>query len=125
MTMDRAKQRIKERRNKAQRSKKAIANATRPKLCVRRSLKHISAQIIDLDGNSVVQVSSLSDEVSKAQEAGNDKSKTAAAKLVGEAIAAKALEKGLKDIVFDRRGYLYRGRVKALADAARKKGLAF
>jgi len=92
--------------------------AERPRLNVFRSNKGIYCQIIDdVAGNTLVSASSLEIE----QNGGNIEG----AKLVGELIAKKALEKGIKAVVFDRGGYLYHGRVKALAEAARAAGLEF
>jgi large subunit ribosomal protein L18 len=92
-------------------------------LCVYRSLKNISAQVIDdTAGITLVYASSLEKEI-KAQAAyGGNK---AAAKLVGELVAKKALEKGVSEVAFDRGGFLYHGRVKELADGAREAGLKF
>ncbi len=94
---------------------------TRPRLSVSRTLKHIYAQIID-DGNSrtLAAASSLS-----AGFGGKGGGNLKGAESVGALIAQKALAKGIKDVVFDRGGYLYHGRIKALADAARKAGLNF
>jgi large subunit ribosomal protein L18 len=88
-----------------------------------RSLKHIYAQIIDDDaGRTLVSASSLDAEV-RDQVAGLNK--TEQAKLVGRRLAEKALSKGVRQVIFDRGGYLYHGRVKALADASREGGLQF
>jgi large subunit ribosomal protein L18 len=97
----------------------------RPRLSVFRSLKHTYAQLIDdVDGVTLVSASTLSDEVRR--ELGNgDHTKTDASKAVGKVLARLALEKGIKQIRFDRGGYLYHGRVQALADAAREGGLEF
>ncbi len=94
-----------------------------PRLSVFRSLKHIFAQIVvDTGGETLVQASSLDPEIrSKVKHGGNIE----AAKLVGDLVARRALEKGIRSIVFDRGGYLYHGRVRALADAARAAGLEF
>ena len=99
---------------------KISGTAERPRLCVYRSLKNISAQIIDdTTGNTLVAASSLE----KAFEgSGSNKE---AAKKVGLMIAEKALAKGIENVVFDRGGYLYIGRVAALADGAREAGLKF
>lgn len=94
-----------------------------PRLAVYRSLKHISVQVID-DVNHVTLVSASSNDKELKQQlkhGGN----VEAAKIVGEAIAKRALEKGIKDVVFDRGGFLYHGRVAALAEAARQGGLNF
>lgn len=121
--MDSTKQRVISRKKRALRIRKKIFGTTEcPRLCVKRSLKHISGQIIDDSvGKSIVQVSSTSKEIAS-QEVG---SKVELSKIVGECIAEKALEKGIRKIVFDRRGYPYHGRVKALATTIRKKGLEF
>ncbi|WP_077620228.1 50S ribosomal protein L18 [Bacillus sinesaloumensis] len=95
--------------------------ATRPRLNVFRSNKHIYAQLID-DVNSVTiaSASTLDKELS-VEGAGN----VDAAIKVGELVAKRGIEKGIKEVVFDRGGYLYHGRVKALAEAAREAGLQF
>ena len=93
--------------------------AQRPRLNVFRSLKNIYAQIID-DENGVTLVSASSLEL-KETYGGNKE----AAKEVGKLVAQKAVEKGISEVVFDRGGYIYHGRVKALADAARSAGLKF
>jgi large subunit ribosomal protein L18 len=94
-----------------------------PRLNVYRSLSHIYAQIIDdAAGHTLVAASTVEKEIA-AKVAG--KTKSEAAEIVGAAIAEKALAKGIKNVVFDRGGYLYTGRVKAVADGARKAGLEF
>ena len=95
----------------------------RPRLNIFRSLKHIYAQaIVDSTGNTLVSASTLSPELKGSlRYSGNIE----AAKKVGELIAQKCLEKGIREVVFDRSGYLYHGRIKALAEAARIKGLIF
>lgn len=98
-----------------------IGTAEKPRLNVYRSLSNIYAQIInDVTGETLVSASSVEKSL-KENYGGNAE----AAKLVGEAIAKKALEKGIKTVVFDRGGYLYHGRVAALATAAREAGLQF
>jgi large subunit ribosomal protein L18 len=98
---------------------KMEGTAQRPRLNVYRSLNHIYAQVIDdATGTTLVSASSIS---SKIKTGGN----VAAAKEIGKLVAEKAQEKGIKKVVFDRGGYLYHGRVKALADAAREAGLDF
>ena len=95
--------------------------AERPRLSVYRSNAQISAQLInDEEGKTLLSVSSLSKEFAEQKV-----TKTEKAALVGAAVAAKALEAGITAITFDRNGYLYHGRVKALADAAREAGLKF
>ncbi|WP_078382544.1 50S ribosomal protein L18 [Sutcliffiella halmapala] len=100
---------------------KLSGTATRPRLNVFRSNQHIYAQVID-DSNSVtiVSASTLDKELTAA-----NGSNLESAVLVGELVAKRAIEKGIKSVVFDRGGYLYHGRVKALADAAREAGLEF
>jgi large subunit ribosomal protein L18 len=105
--------------------KKVSGEPGRPRLSVFRSLKHTYAQVIDdVGGVTLVSASSLSDEVRK--ELGNgDHTKTDVSKAVGKVLARLALEKGIKQVRFDRGGYLYHGRVQALAEAAREGGLEF
>jgi len=95
----------------------------RPRMCVHRSIKNISVQIIDdVAGKTLAAASSLDKDI-KAQAAyGGNKE---AAKLVGAAIAKRALEQGIERVCFDRGGFLYHGRVKELADGAREAGLKF
>jgi large subunit ribosomal protein L18 len=97
--------------------------AERPRLTVFRSDKHIYAQIIDdVRGVTVAAASTLSPEYKELEPA---KGKVGAAERVGELIARKAQEKNISKVVFDRNGFIYHGRVQALADAARKAGLDF
>src|SRR5579863_2420020 len=99
--------------------RKLAGSAERPRLSVHRSLNHIYAQVIDdQTGETLASASTLA---LKAKTGGN----VAAAKEIGKTIAEKAKEKGVKQVVFDRGGYLYHGRIKALADAAREAGLDF
>jgi large subunit ribosomal protein L18 len=99
---------------------KKVANG-RPRLSVFRSAKNIYAQVID-DARGVTLAAASTLEGAEAKQKGSDKD---AAARVGALIAQRAIEKGVKDVVFDRGGYLYHGRVKALADAAREAGLNF
>ncbi|HHU92619.1 MAG TPA: 50S ribosomal protein L18 [Halanaerobiaceae bacterium] len=102
---------------------KVVGTPERPRVNVYRSLNHIYAQIIDdLSGHTLVSASSLEPAVKDAVNFGGNKD---AARKVGEVLAEKALEKGIKDVVFDRGGYKYHGRVKELAEALREKGLNF
>lgn len=95
----------------------------RPRLAVFRSEKHIYAQIIDdMTGTTLAAASTVEKEIASAIKA---TSNTDAAAAVGTAIAKKAAAKGIENVVFDRGGFLYHGRVKALADAAREAGLQF
>jgi large subunit ribosomal protein L18 len=103
--------------------RKVRGTAERPRLAVFRSLNHIYAQVIDDDaGRTLAAASDLDEAVRKARDG---KSKVDVAALVGEAVARKAKEKGITAVVFDRGGFKYHGRVKALAEAARKAGLEF
>jgi large subunit ribosomal protein L18 len=96
----------------------------RPRLSVYRSLKNIYAQIIDdMTGKTLVAASTLSKDVH--DQLNGVKGKIAKGKLVGLAVAKKALEKNIKEVVFERGGFLYHGRVKAVADGAREGGLKF
>ena len=98
---------------------KLSGTTERPRLNVYRSLNHIYAQVIDdQKGETLVSASTLS---LKVKTGGN----VAAAKEIGKAVAEAAVEKGIKKVVFDRGGFLYHGRIKALADAAREGGLEF
>ncbi len=103
--------------------RKLSGSASRPRLCVYRSLAQIYAQIIDDEnGVTLVSASTLDADVKKAIEG---KSKSEQAKIVGETVAKRALEKNITEVVFDRGGYIYIGRVQALADGAREAGLKF
>jgi large subunit ribosomal protein L18 len=99
------------------------AAGNRARLSVFRSSKHIYAQIIDDDkGQTLVSASSLEKDMRTSLKTGAN---IDAAKVVGKKVAERAISKGVKQVVFDRGGYLYHGRVKALADAAREEGLKF
>lgn len=103
--------------------KKVYGTAERPRLCVFRSEKHIYAQVINDDlGTTLAAASSIDKELKETLTFGSNKE---AAKAVGSLIAKKAIEKGIKEVVFDRGGYIYHGRVKELAEAAREAGLDF
>lgn len=110
-------------RRKRVRKALKLAGKLRPRLSVFRSGKNIYAQVID-DGRGVTlaAASSLEKEFRSSGKKGGDK---AAAGEVGKLVAARAVEAGVKEVVFDRGGYLYHGRVKALADGAREGGLSF
>jgi len=111
------------RRRKLRVRKKIYGTAERPRLSVFRSNRHIYAQIIDdMAGVTLASASTLSKSLRGSIAYGGNK---AAAEAVGTAIAKQALDIGIKCISFDRNGYKYHGRVKALADAARKAGLVF
>ncbi len=103
--------------------KKIMGTAERPRLCVYKSLKHIYAQLIDDEAQRVITgVSTLTPKIRELIKNGGNKE---AAKLVGKMIAEKALSLGIKKVVFDRNGFKYHGRIKALADSAREAGLIF
>ena len=103
---------------------KVSGTAERPRLNVFRSSAHIYAQVIDdTAGRTIVSASDLEDAV--VQQAGEDANKTARAAAVGQAIAQRAKDAGIDNVVFDRGGFLYHGRVKAVADGAREGGLKF
>ncbi len=107
------------------RVRKALRRASngRPRLSVHRSSKHIYAQLIDDEkGHTMVAASSLDKELREKLKTGSNKS---AAEAVGKLLAKRAVKEGVKDVVFDRGPYIYHGRVKALADAAREGGLNF
>ena len=98
-------------------------NGSKPRLAVYRSLNHIYVQIIDdTKGHTLLAASTLDPNIRGRLK---DTNKTAHAELVGENIAQKAIDKGIGEVVFDRGGYKYHGRVKSLAEAARKAGLKF
>jgi large subunit ribosomal protein L18 len=103
--------------------KRVVGTAERPRLNVFRSLNNIYAQIVsDENGKTIVAASTIDKEVKEAVKAGGN---SAAATEVGKLIAQRAKKKKIKQVVFDRGGYQYHGRVKALADAAREGGLEF
>ena len=102
--------------------KKVLGTSERPRLNVYRSLNHIYVQVIDdLEGKTLVSANSAEGKKEARTTGGN----LAAAKSVGKSIAERAKAKGIEKVVFDRGGYIYHGRVKALADAARDAGLKF
>jgi large subunit ribosomal protein L18 len=110
------------RRSRVRRAVKAAANG-RMRLTVHRSSKHIYAQVID-DTKGVTLASASSLEKTQ-RDAGKTGADIEAAKIVGKLVAERASEKGVKNVVFDRGSYIYHGRIKALADAAREGGLSF
>ena len=104
--------------------KRVRGSAERPRLSVYKSLRYIYAQVIDDDrGTTLAQANSADPEVKS--QVGAATAGKAAAKLVGELVAARAKERGVEKVVFDRGGYVYHGRVQTLAEAAREKGLQF
>ena len=103
--------------------KKVSGTPERPRLSVFRSAKHIYAQVVDdTKAATLVHVSTLSKDV---REGATEANKIDAAKAVGTAVAKACKEKGIEKVVFDRNGFLYHGRIRALADAAREAGLSF
>ena len=114
------------RRIQLRQRKRIAGTAGRPRLTVFRSVSHIYAQVIDdLSGETLVSASTVEPAVKgaldKAARGGNLKG----AEAIGKAIAERSIEKGIKRVVFDRSGFLYHGRIRAVADAARKAGLEF
>lgn len=103
--------------------RKVVGTSERPRLAVFRSLSHVYAQVIDdAQGITLASASTLDADVKSLIEG---KSKSEQAKIVGETVAKRAMEKGITEVVFDRGGYIYIGRVQALADGAREAGLKF
>ncbi len=103
--------------------KRIAGTAERPRLCVHRSTRHIRAQVIDdASARTVVSASSLDKDVRAQIKGGGN---IAASKVVGKIVAERARAKGIENVVFDRGGYQYHGRVQALAEAAREAGLKF
>jgi large subunit ribosomal protein L18 len=110
-------------RRKKRIRKKVNGTTARPRMSVFRSAKHIYAQVIDdTTGNTLAHVSTLTAGV---REGAGSANKSDAAKLVGTAIAKACADKGIEKVVFDRNGYIYHGRIRALAEAAREAGLSF
>jgi large subunit ribosomal protein L18 len=117
-----ANKQLERRKARVRRTIKAVAGG-RPRLSVFRSSKHIYAQVIDdRKGATVASASSIEKEMRSGLKTGAD---IDAAKAVGKVLAERAAAAGVKDVVFDRGNYIYHGRVKALADAAREGGLNF
>ena len=103
--------------------KNLVGSGNRPRLCVFRSAKHIYAQVIDDSrGQTLAAASSMEKAVQTSSEA---KNKLDIANTVGKIIGQRAMETGIKNVVFDRNGFLYHGRVKAVSDGAREAGLKF
>ena len=112
------------RENKHRRIRSRLSGTPeKPRLAVFRSNNHMYAQVIDDEaGNTIVSASTVQEDVKKGLDKTNN---VEAAKKLGEVIAKKALDNGIKTVVFDRGGYIYQGKVKALAEAAREAGLEF
>ena len=122
MVSKKSRAQIRARKHKSIRNRLS-GTAARPRLAVFRSNNHMYAQIIDdTVGNTLVAASTLEKDVKAELEKTNN---VDAAAYLGKVIAEKALEKGIKDVVFDRGGFIYQGKVQALADAAREAGLNF
>jgi len=120
--MSKVETRVARERRHARVRKRVEGTTDRPRLCVFRSLNHVYAQIIDDSRmHTLVSASTLDPEI----KGGDAEAKTAEAGLVGSLVAKRALSQGIKQVVFDRGGYKYHGRVKALAEAARSQGLVF
>lgn len=103
--------------------KRVVGTPDQPRLNVYRSLAHIYAQIVDdVSGHTLVAASSLDPEIKKAMGRGDN---AEAAKAVGKLVAERAKQKGIQEVVFDRGGHVYHGRIAALADGAREGGLVF
>jgi large subunit ribosomal protein L18 len=122
--MDKAKKkRLARQRRHARVRKHVRGTPDRPRLCVFRSLRHIHAQVVDDTRGHTLVAASTQD--GKVRGRFKDEDKTAQAAMVGEEVAKRALDAGITQVVFDRGGYKYHGRVKSLAEAARKAGLEF
>lgn len=113
---------LRDRRKARQRYKIKALASNRPRIVVHRSNQHMYAQLIDSNANVLVSASTISKELKDKLKSGSN---IQAAVEVGKTLAKLALEKGIKEVFFDRSGFLYHGRVKALADAARENGLSF
>ena len=121
MDHHKAKNKRRQRRHRRVR-RRVVGDASRPRLSVFRSLRHIYAQVIDdLAGTTLVSASTLDKDSSEVK----GKARPEVARWVGRRVAEKALEKGIKQVCFDRGGHQFHGRVKALAEGARKAGLIF
>ncbi|MFC1968188.1 50S ribosomal protein L18 [Chloroflexota bacterium] len=121
--MSRGRSRTGRERRHARSRAKIAGTASRPRLCVFRSLNHIYTQVIDdSTGHTLTSASTMDPEV---RDRTNGGAKRGKAELVGSLVARRALEKGVDQVVFDRGGYKYHGRVAALAEAARQAGLRF
>lgn len=120
-----ASQRIESRKARHSRVRRKVSGTTeRPRLCVRRSLNNIFAQVVDdTTGRSLIQLVTSSEEV--LAKAGAEATKTDKSRAMGELLGEKAKALGITAIVFDRGGYLYHGRIKAVAEGARAAGLEF
>lgn len=106
--------------------RKILGTLERPRLSVFRSARHIYAQVIDdIDGRTLVTASSLEKDIQDNSDLKAEKGKIAVADQVGKLVAERSKEKGITRVVFDRNGFIYHGRVKAVSDGAREAGLEF
>ena len=119
------KKQVQRERRKRRVRKHVFGTQERPRLTVFRSLKNIYAQVIDDTTGTTLVASSTMEKVARGQLNGATGGNKAAATVVGSHLAAKAVEKGIRKVVFDRNGYPFHGRIKDLAEAARKGGLEF
>jgi large subunit ribosomal protein L18 len=120
-TKDDRRQRIKFRLRK-----RTIGNTERPRLTVFRSVSHLYVQVVDdMTGRTIASASTVEPTVKGSLKKDARGGNVAGAKVIGKTIAERLIEKGVKRVVFDRNGFLYHGRVKAVADAAREAGLEF
>ena len=114
------------RRIQLRQRKRISGTSERPRLSVFRSVSHIYAQVIDdLSGTTLVSASTVEPAITGAFEKGVQGGNLKGAEAIGKVIAERSIEKGIKRVVFDRSGFLYHGRIRAVADAARKAGLEF
>ena len=114
------------RRIQLRQRKRIMGTVERPRLSVFRSVSHIYAQVIDdLSGNTLVSASSIDPALKGTFAKGVAGGNVKGAEAIGKAIAERSIEKGIKQVVFDRGGFLYHGRIRAVADAARETGLEF
>ena len=114
------------RRIQLRQRKRISGSGERPRLSVFRSVSHIYAQVIDdLSGQTIVSASSVDASLKATFDKGVRGGNLKGAEAIGKAIAERSIEKGIKRVVFDRGGFLYHGRIRAVADAARKAGLEF
>jgi len=121
--MDKGETRVARKRRHLRVRAKVSGTVLRPRLCIFRSLNHIYAQVVDDEQGRTLAAASTLDAEIKGQT--DSKAKSAQAQMVGSMVAKRALDSGIKEVVFDRGGYQYHGRVKALAEAARQAGLKF
>jgi large subunit ribosomal protein L18 len=122
MSVERDRRRARRRRQLRGR-RRAFGTAERPRLCVTKTLRHLHAQIIDdVAGHTIAAASTLDPELRAEL---NGTCNMAAAQAVGASVAKKALEKGIRQVIFDRGGFPYHGKIRALAESAREAGLKF